>query len=575
MVAEPPSSGGLLDIARRDVGRLRDVLAVAVRHGFGDVLAKVPFATQLLGRDVERGARTEGTPPQRFARLLGELGPTYIKLGQLLSMRSDLFPASYVEALSTLQDRAPSVDVAEVRRTVEEGLGRPIEELFATFDDVPLATASIGQTHLATTVDGRSVVVKVQRPGIAPIMRGDLDLLTVLAAALESSVEEARLLAPSAIVREFEKAVLLELNFSAELAHLTTARAQLDPARRVVAPAPIPELSCRTVLTMERFHGRSIRELAPRSREARAAVEEIVHAMCRGVFVDGFFHADPHAGNILVGDDGAVCLLDWGLAGSLSREQRDDLVTLVLGAILDDASTVARVILKVGTPMGRVPLGELKADIHRLRAEHVMVKSVSEIDTRAFAEELLEAVRKYQIRLASEYSLLAKTAGTIEGLIRALHPDLDAVALVTPYVEEIFRSRLDPAQLATHALGGATGLASLVRTLPTHVDQVLHDVETGNLRLRAMTPALDLLPDRLHDSATRIGVALFSASMTIAFALLLPTDLDHRLEYVRLATAVIAAGFAVSGWTVIWFWHWFGKGNTLRLTPWMRLFRRG
>lgn len=566
-------SKSFFGVAIRDVARLRKVATVVARHGFGEVLLRMPFAAQ-LGIVTEEAKEARGTPAERFTHLLGALGPTYIKLGQVLSMRSDLLPHDYITALSTLQDKAPVIPFEQVKKVVEDGLGQPLEELFAELSEEPLATASIGQTHVAKTKDGKKVAVKVQRPGIGETMRGDLDLLYIAARGLESSIEELKLMQPSAIVAEFEKSLLRELNFSAELANLVRAGQLLDPERSVVVPEPIPELSCRTVLTMSFFEGKPVRDLTPGSDEARHAVEEILHAMCKGIFIDGFFHGDPHAGNILVNDEGTLCFLDLGLVGTLSPEQRDDLVTLVLGTILDDASTVARVLLKMGTPTQRVDIGELKREIVRVRAQYVMVRSVADLDTQGFIEEFANAVGKYRVKLATEYSVLVKAAGTIEGLVRSLYPGVDAMAIMKPYVERIFTERWNPQQMLQHALGGGVGVASLLRTVPTHVDQILHDFETGNVQVKPITPKLDQVPDTLYQSATRVAVALFAASMSICAAVIMPAGYAGVMDWVRIAFFLLFTTLAVGGWTVTWWWHWLGRGRSFRVTPLLKLFRR-
>ena len=571
-MSEPRS---ILGVAIRDVARLQSVAAVVVRHGFGEVLRQMPFGTQLVGTFGAGGAKeAQGSAPERFARLLGALGPTYIKLGQLLSMRADLLPPAYTRALATLQDRAPEISPADVHRVIEAGLGQPVAELFASFDETPLATASIGQTHRATTLDGRDVVVKVQRPRIGEVMRGDLDLLYLAARGLEASIEEMKLIQPSAVIEEFEAGLLRELSFTSELANLVQAKALLDPARKVVVPTPDPSRSCRTVLTMDYFEGRSLRDLPPGEPATAEAVEEILHVMCKGVFLDGFFHGDPHPGNILVADDGTLCLIDLGLVGTLSPEQRDDLTTLVLGTLVNDASTVARVLLKMGTPTQRVDIGQLKRDIVRVRSEYVLVSSLEEVDTQGFVDEFVSAVGRYKVKTAIEYSLLAKAATTLEGIVRRLHPKVDYVAIAEPYVQQVFGERWAPQEMLQRALGGGVGMASLVRTLPTHLDQILHDFETGNLQIRPQTPKLDRLPDVVYQSATRSAVALFAAAMTVAGAVALPAGHEAPMDWVRIALSVVLFGSATVGWTVTWWWHWLGRDWSLRLTPLLRFFRR-
>lgn len=563
----------MFGVAVRDVGRLRKVASVVASHGFGEFIARTPFANLLRGT-TPSDKEERGSTPERFTKMLGALGPTYIKLGQLLSMRSDLLPAEYIKALSSLQDQAPVIPYAHVVKVVEAGLGQSLEDLFLEFDEEPLATASIGQIHAATTKDGQRVVVKVQRPAIGEVMRGDLDLLYLAAKGLEASIDELKLIQPATIVAEFEKNLLRELNFSAELSNLVRAKQLLDPKRPITVPEPLPELSCRTVLTMTRFEGRAVRDLEPGSEEAKHAIEEILHALCKGVFIDGFFHGDPHAGNILMNDEGTLCFLDLGLVGTLSPEQRDDLTTLVLGTILNDASTVARVLLKMGTATQRVDIGDLKREIVRVRAQYVMVRSVGEIDTQGFIEEFVQAVRKYRVKLATEYSVLVKSAATAEGLVRTLYPDVDALAITKPYVEQIFSERWNPQQMLQQALGGGVGMASLLRTVPTHLDQILHDFETGNVQIRPVTPKLDKLPDTVYQSATRIAVALFAASMSICAAVSIPNGYAGPMDWARIAMFALFTSLAIGGWTVTWWWHWLGRDRSFKLAPLLNLFRR-
>ena len=308
---------------------------------------------------------------------------------------------------------------------MEESLGGRLEDLYASFEQEPLGTASIAQTHRARTREGDDVVVKVQRPGIEATMRSDLDLLYLSAQILEASIDEMQLAGVVAIVEEFEKGLLKELNFHQELANLLEFQRNLDPARKVTVPRPYPELSTRTVLTMQFFAGQPIRKLAPKSPEAQAVVNEVVYSAFKQVLVDGVFHGDPHAGNLLYGEDGRLCMIDLGMVGRVTPEQRDDIVTLAVATIANDSTTVARILLKMGTPTQRVNLNELKADIERIRSQHLMVASFGEYDSAGFIEEFGRAAGKHRIKLARDMAILGKAAATLEDIIRTLHPDVD------------------------------------------------------------------------------------------------------------------------------------------------------
>jgi len=556
----------------RDLARLSRVAAIVARHGFGPLLMRIPVAGRLFDKPPEGDPSLRDlSAPVRFAKLLAALGPTYIKLGQILSMRKDIFSPEWIEALETLQDDAPRLTFAAVREQVEASLDGTLEDLYASFDEQPLGTASIAQTHRARTKDGDDVVVKVQRPGIEATMRSDLDLLYVSAQILETSIDEMQLFGVVSIVEEFEKGLLKELNFHQELANLLEFRRNLDPTRKVTVPRPYPELSTRTVLTMQFFAGRPIRKLVPKSPEAQAAVNEIVYTAFKQVLVDGVFHGDPHAGNLLCAEDGTLCMIDLGMVGRITPEQRDDIVTLAVATIANDGTTVARVLLKMGTPTQRVNLSELKADIERIRSQHLMVANFGEYDSAGFIEDFSKAAGKHRVKLARDMAILGKAAATLEDIIRTLHPEVDLVGIAKPFLDDIVRRRLSPQRILGEMMTEATGLGSMLRTVPGQIDQLMHDFETGNIMVRAVTPELDDLPRRLHALGGRLTLAAFASATTIATAIAVPETTESTP---RLVTASVLAISAVASWVSLLVWHWFGQGKPLKLTPLLRFFRR-
>ena len=565
-------SPSVVGVAVRDLARLRTVAVTVARHGFGHLLMKTPLGRRLFDRVPEPDAALrETSAPVRFAKLLAALGPTYIKLGQILSMRKDLLAPDWIEALEKLQDDAPRLPFSAVRTQVETSLGGTLEDLYASFEEAPLGTASIAQTHRARTRDGEEVVVKVQRPGIAATVRSDLDLLYLAAQILEASIDEIQFIGAVSIVEEFEKGLVRELDFHQELANLLEFHRNLDPQHKVTVPRPRPELSTRTVLTMQFFAGRPIRKLEPKSPQAQAVVNEIVHAALKQVLVDGVFHGDPHAGNLLYGEDGTVCMIDLGMVGRVSQEQRDDVVTLMIATIANDASTIARLLLKMGTPTQRVNLNEFKADIVRVRQQYLMVESFGAYDSSGFIEEFTRLAGRYRIKLATDMAILAKAAATLEDIIRTLHPAVDLVGIARPFLDDIAQRRLSPQRILGDLVSEASGLGSMLRTVPGQIDQLLHDFETGNLMVRAVTPELDDLPRRLHALGGRLTLSAFASATTLAAAITMP---ESTMSGPRLVTAVVLSLAAVASWTVLLVWHWFGRGKPLRVTPLLRFFRR-
>jgi ubiquinone biosynthesis protein len=568
----PRETPSVVGVALRDLNRLRAVAVIVAKHGFGPLLMRIPLARRLFERPPE-GDRALGelTAPVRFAKLLAALGPTYIKLGQILSMRKDLLAPDWIAALETLQDDAPPLPFEAIREQVESSLGGTLQDLYASFDEAPLATASIAQTHRARTREGDEVVVKVQRPGIEATMRSDLDLLYLAAQILEASIDEMQIFGVVPVIEEFEKGLLKELNFNQELSNLLEFQRNLDPSRKVSVPRPYPELSTRTVLTMQFFAGRPIRKLVPKSAEAQAVVNEIVHAALKQVLVDGVFHGDPHAGNLLYGEDGRVCMIDLGMVGHVSQEQRDDIVTLMIAAIANDATTIARVLLKMGTPTQRVNLNELKADIERIRAEYLVVENFGEYDSTGFIEAFSKAAGRYRIKLARDMAILGKAAATLEDIIRTLHPEVDLVGIARPFLDDIVKRRLSPQRILGEMMNEATGLGSMLRTVPGQIDQLMHDFETGNIMVRAVTPELDDLPKRLHALGGRLTLAAFASATTIATAIAVPETTESTP---RLIAAAVLAFAAVAGWMSLLLWHGFGQGKPMKLAPLVRFFRR-
>jgi ubiquinone biosynthesis protein len=565
----------LLGVAKRDLSRLRKLSSTIVKHGFGELLLRTAVGRRMHARGelepLEAGENGEpASAAVRFTQMLASLGPTFIKLGQILSMRKDLFSPEWIAALETLQDKAPVVPFEVIERSIEESLGVSIAEAFASFEQEPLATASIAQTHRATMHDGTRVVLKVQRPGIEDVLRGDLDLLYLAAQVLEASIDELQLVSVTAVVAEFEKALVRELDFGEELSNLLLMRSLLDATRKDTIPRPFPELSSRTVLTMEFFAGKPVRTLTPNSETAKQAVEEIVHAACKQVFIDGVFHGDPHAGNILHGSDGTLCMIDLGLVGTLSEEQRGDLVTLVVATATNDSSTLANILLKMGTPTQRVNLQDLKSEIERIRAKYLTSK-IGEVDSAGFVEEFARAAQRFRIKLASEYSVLTKAAATIEGIVRHLDPEVDIVRIAMPYAKQIALRKFSPHTLLQNLTSEATSLGAMALRFPEQAEQLLHDLETGNLQVRAMTPELDALPALLHQASGRFALALFATAMTLCTALVLP---EHAPHWSQIALSVVLGLTAAGAWSISFWWHVVGRGKPLRLSPLIRLFRR-
>ncbi len=563
---------------------MRDIASVLTRHGFSAVATKAGLgrfvsereddgdfeqATDLFGEDRSDTA-------VRFRQVLEDLGPTFVKLGQILSTRPDLIPSEFIEELKQLQDRVNPMPLEDVKAQINESLGKSVEDCFASFEEKPLAAASIGQVHRATTHEGQQCVVKVQRLGIREQIRSDLDLLYYLARFLEATIKEFELYTPTAIVKEFEGAILGELDFRGEARNIAEFGRNFSEVAEVSVPAVFEELSNSEILTMEFIEARKLSQIEGGTDEARLVLKHLLDAMVKMVLYDGFFHGDPHPGNILVHDDGRLVFIDFGLVGRLSAAQQDELISLILNVIAGDVDAISRTILRMGHPVGRVNLRAFRADVERIRDTYLLA-SLSDINVSRFVQEVMDAAQSHRIRLNPNYAVLTKSAMTIEGIMRTLYPDMDIMALGMPYARELAMRRFSAKKLVQSAVNTAVGFSGFVTQVPQQLDQVLMDLESGNLTITVRNESLDQMGTHLNTLGTRLFLGVIASGMAVVAALLIRTH-DVSIFGVSLML-ILGIMAAISASTLFWWalgWHVVGsgKGRKLRLAPLMRLLRR-
>jgi ubiquinone biosynthesis protein len=504
--------------ALHDLNRLRQIAAAMARHGFGAYLERMRLR-DVLGREAPPAGEplpsADRTTAARFRQMLAELGPTFIKLGQILSSRPDLLPAAWVEELSVLQDDCPPLSLAEVRSEIERGLGRPVEELFASLDDRPLASASIAQVHRAVTHAGEQVVVKVQRPRVRERIEADISLLYEVARLLEAVVEETGVTTPTGVVEEFDRTVHEELDFSHEARNVQLMADAAAGRETVIIPSVHAALSCGTVLTLDYLDGVKISDITPGTgHDLEQVARNIIETSFRQLFEDGLFHGDPHPGNILVQPDNRIALLDFGLVGRLSRGQQEVLVTLLVAVALRDAESVARVLTRIGLPDAHTSIAELRQDVNGILDRYLGLK-LQQIRTATLLRDLLDLAVRHHIRIPQQYATLAKAAMTIEGIVRRLHPSLDVLEVGLPYAKELLLARFNPGDASTLVMRSLLKLQTLAEDLPTQLAQILQDLETGKFRVHVSSEALE----RLGGHVRALGVMIMLGSLAAAFTL--------------------------------------------------------
>jgi ubiquinone biosynthesis protein len=554
----------------QDLNRLRQIATIAARHGFADLLDRAGVF-RLIGRRelVEQAPDTRAaSAARRFRRMLEDLGPTFVKLGQVLSTRPDLLPGEFVTELRLLQDSVTPIPLDAVRAQIQSGLGRSPEEAFASIEPQPLAAASIAQVHRATTPDGDAVVLKVQRPGIQTQISSDLHVLRALAKLLEAVVEETGIYSPVGIVEEFDRAIREELDFVHEAENVHAFEETHRKRKGIRIPRVLDELSSGTVLTLEYFGGVRLLEaqLSPERRTELAHV--VLDTAFRQLFVDGLFHADPHPGNFLLLPDGDIGLIDFGLVGRLTRQMREQLVILIVAVALKDSDSVARLLYRIGAPDARANIAAFRSDIDGVLGKH-LPRTLGEVDARHLLSDLLDLAVKYRIRVPREYALLSRASISMEGILRQLSPDLDILGVAMPYAKELLKGRYELGDLQGGLLRALLRFQGLAADLPTQVSQILLDLETGRFSVHVKSATLDRVNASLRSAAviTFLGLCAcgFIVGAFISFAQV-PWTVRGYPVLGLLGTAGAAALFGAA-FTWYLFGNRFGKISLRRLLP--------
>lgn len=500
----------------RDLRRTGEIVRLLAAHGFGYLLRR----ERLQDLELPQDSSSDKPFEVRVRELLEALGPTFIKLGQILSTRPDVLPPEVSKALQTLQDGAPQVPLAEIHAQIEEELGRPTQEIFAEFNPEPLATASIAQVHrarLETESGLRDVVVKVQRPGIRDQMIADLSLLRWLAWALEGTIEEVSAYSPSSVVEQFESALREELDFHHERANLERARANfaLRPDLLVV-PEPFPEVSSERVLVMEQLHGVKV---TMAESDPHQLVSRVVETTFKQVFEDGFFHGDPHPGNILVLEDGRIGMIDYGVWGRLSRAQQDVLVELLLAIVFKNPPTMSRLVTRIGQPPAGFDRAAFESEVGELMEQYVGV-GLNELAAGSLIGDAVDVIRRHRIQIPPEFAVLSRATATLEGVLREIYPNFDLQALALPYMHRLVSRRFDLERMGPEAMALVLGLRAFVTEVPVQIDQLLRDLSMGRFQVNLTEGSLTNLEAAARMQGLRVSLSVLAGASLMAAAVL-------------------------------------------------------
>jgi ubiquinone biosynthesis protein len=530
----------------QDVQRLRQIFTVLARHGYGHVIERLGLRdSRVLGIILPTPSTKPASNPERLRQVLEELGPTFVKLGQILSTRPDLIPPAYIDEFSKLQDNVPPFPFEDVANQIRMELGANIGDVFTYFDPNPIASASLAQVHKANLQNGAQVAVKIQRPDIKPLIESDIDLLYLLSRLAERSIPELKLYTPRKVVREFERAIIRELDFTIEAANAERFRRNFNGNLDLYFPKIYSELSGKKALTMEFIEGVKITDAPLCGYDSRLLARRGLRAVVEMIFRDGFFHADPHPGNVFVIEGSRLVYLDLGLVGRVNENVRDTMLLLLLAITREDFEEVVQTFYKIGIKEDDVDMSEFRADVIDICERH-FGKPLKYMELGAFIKDILEGTFRHRIRIPLEYALMCKALITMEGVGKKLDPDINIFEESHPYLVEIFKKRYNLDRVSKDLTKSVVTLSRTIQEAPPQIKGILDSLENGRFKVRIEDTGAEKSVSTWEKIINRLILSLITSTLIISSFLLI---LFGKSSW---ATLFGILGFLSAGFLSLW-----------------------
>jgi len=521
----------LISIAQRkkDVRRIKEIADILIKYGLGYVIdsirikEKLIFLKKLKTQVPEE--QSEQTIPVRVRKALEELGPTFIKMGQILSTREDLIGGEFAGELSKLQDDTPPFEFEKVEGLIKKELGKPIDEIFASFERAPVASASVAQAHKAVLKNGESVIVKVQRMGIEEQIMDDMNIIRYFAELAEKHMAEAQQFNLPGIVNEFERSIIKELDFRLEARNQLKFRKQFENDATIYIPKVHQEYSTKKILVQEYVEGVKLIDVlrTENTFDKRLIARRGAAFFFKQVLANGFFHADPHPGNILVLKDNVLCFLDFGMVGHLDNEFIEDLTHLMVFLVNYNVKGLINELLDMGLVNETIDLKSLKYDILDLM-EMYYGSELKDVEVGVMLQKLLYILTKYRVELPREFVLLIRAMILVEGVGKKLDPEFNVVEVFTPFAENTVKKDVTPEKLVDVLMENVFELKHFMKSIPGGVKRILTKLESGKIKIEFEHKNLNVFSYGLERTSNKISVALIISALIVGSSLIMQTE---------------------------------------------------
>lgn len=546
----------------RDLGRLHELASILIRYGFGDLVQRMGMASlfEKAGKVLhwkDAGHIAHMDSPQRVRHAFEEMGPTFVKLGQILATRVDLFSPEWIAEFEKLQDQVPAQPFENLRAQVEEDLGDAPENIFTSLETEALAVGSIAQVHRARTQSGDDIVIKIRHPGIRPVIEADLRLLARLADIAEKEISELRRYQPTRIVQQVSHSLRRELDLASECRHAERIAESFIDDESIQVPKVYWQWTSERLNVQEFIDGipaHDINRLKKSGLDCKLLARRGANAVLKMILEDGFFHADPHPGNLYCLPDNRIVFIDFGMTGHLSERRREQLIDVIRGLIVRDTEQIINVMFDWAGGV-QIQTENLASDIDAFLDNYHSVP-LKQLNIAAMLTDLTVIMRDYELILPPDLALLIKVFITLEGLGRQLDPDFDMATEATPFYQNAMLARYQPAVLAKRSWKNILELANILSSLPSDLRHLFRSVRRGAIQLSIEITSLDRFANELDRAASRITVGLVTSALIIGTSIVITVEGGPKLFGLPLLGLFGFIGAGIGGtWLLISIWH--------------------